>query len=118
MNRSVGALLSCASSTSRTTRAMVLSAAVAVTRTRKAASPLIVPAKTLAPVPLRTGMLSPVTEDSSTEPSPDIISPSAAMRSPGRTKMVAPTARLSAGTSRTWPLSSSSAVFGTRAVND
>lgn len=32
--------------------------------------------------------------------------------------MMAPTARLSAGTSRVWPLSSSSAFFGSKAVSD
>ena len=34
------------------------------------------------------------------------MTPSAGMRSPGRTRMIAPTARLSAGTSRVWPSSS------------
>ena len=88
MKRSVGALLSCASSTSLTTRAMVLSAAAAVTRTRSTASPLIVPAKTLSSTPLRTGVLSPVTGASSMALSPAMITPSAGIRSPGRTRMI------------------------------
>ena len=45
MKRCVGALLSCASSTSLITRAMVLSAAAAVTFTRRTVSLLMVPAK-------------------------------------------------------------------------
>ena len=104
MKRSVGALLSCASSTSRTTRAMVLSAASLVTRTRNAASPLIVPAKTVSSTPLRFGTLSPVTGASSMALSPCTITPSAGMRSPGRTRMIASTASVSAGTSRGLPV--------------
>lgn len=59
MKRSVGALASCASSTSRTTRAMVLSDAAAVARMRSAASPLTVPANTVDSGALWTGVLSP-----------------------------------------------------------
>ena len=77
MNRSVGALLSCASSTSFTTRAIVLSEAAAVTRTRSTASPLMVPAKTLSSALLRSGVLSPVTGASSMALSPAMITPSA-----------------------------------------
>ena len=116
MKRWVGALLSCASSTSCTTRAMVLSAAAAVTRIFSTASVLMVPAKTTSPMLLRVGMLSPVTGDSSMALEPSLISPSAGRRSPGRTMMVAPMARLSAGTSRVTPFSSSRAVLGTRLV--
>ncbi len=112
MKRSVGALLSCASSTRRTTRAMVLSCAAAVTRTRIAPSPLIVPAKTSSSGPLRLGVLSPVTGASSMALSPETIAPSAGTRSPGRTRITDPTARLSAGTSRGSPPLSSRAVFG------
>ncbi len=117
MKRSVGALLSWASSTSLTTRAMVLSAAAAVTLIRKTASPLMVPAKALSPTPLRTGTLSPDTGDSSRALSPSVISPSAGIRSPGRTRIMAPTSRLSADTSRVWPFSSMNAVFGTSVVS-
>ena len=66
--------------------------AAAATRTRSTASVLIVPANTAAPGPLRTGVLSPVTGASLIAPSPLMISPSAAMRSPGRIRMVAPPA--------------------------
>ena len=118
MKRSVGALFSWASSTSLTTRAMVLSAAAAVTDTRSAPSPLTVPAKTLASGPLRTGVLSPVTGASSMALSPVTMTPSAGMRSPGRIRMTAPTASVSAFTSLVLPSASSSAVFGTKAVSD
>src|SRR3954451_16627162 len=110
MNRSTGALLSWASSTSLTTRAIVLSAAAAVTRMRNTASRLIVPANTVAAGPLRVGVLSPVAGASLMALSPSMISPSAGMRSPGRTTIVAPMRKLSAGTSRGCPRSSQSAV--------
>ncbi|MNI49492.1 hypothetical protein D3C73_1041040 [compost metagenome] len=116
MKRSVGAFFSCASSTSRTTRAIVLSSAAAVTRMRKAASPLIVPANTCSPSLLETGVLSPVTGASSIALVPATTMPSAEIRSPGRTRMTEPTVRFSAGTSRVLPPSSSKAVFGTNAV--
>ena len=51
-------------------------------------SPLIVPAKTGSPAPLRFGVLSPVTGASSMALSPSRITPSAGMRSPGRTRMI------------------------------
>ena len=117
MKRSVGAFASCASSTSRTTRAMVLSAAAAVTRTLSTPSALIVPAKTASPTPLRFGVLSPVTGASSMSLEPSVISPSAGMRSPGRTTMTSPTASCSAGTSAVPPFRSTSAIFGTRSAS-
>ena len=95
-------------------REMVLSSAVLVTVIRSAASVLMEPAKTESPGPLFTGTLSPVTGLSSTPEVPSLISPSAGMRSPGRTSTVCPTARLVAGTSRVAPFISRSAVFGTR----
>lgn len=45
----------------------------------------VVPDMTDDPTVLSMGMLSPVTEDSLTEVSPETISPSAAKFSPGRT---------------------------------
>ena len=74
IKRSVGAFDSCASSTRRTTRAMVLSAAAAVTFTRRAASVLMVPANTGSSGFLRLGVLSPVTGASSTALSPETTS--------------------------------------------
>ncbi len=117
MKRSVGALLSCASSTSRTTRAMVLSDGSVVARMVSAASALTVPAKTGSPACLATGTLSPVTGASFTAPMPSSTSPSAGMRSPGRTRMTSPILRLSAGTSRVPEPSTRRAVLGTKAVS-
>ena len=117
MNRSVGDFDSCASSTRRTTRAMVLSEAEAVTRTRRTLPPLIVPANTGSPTTLRLGTLSPVTGASSRSPAPSMISPSAGTRSPGRTRMTAPTATVSAATSVVTPSTSTKAVLGTRAAS-
>lgn len=117
MNLSVGALLSCASSTRRTTRAIVLSSAAAVTLTFNTPSVLIVPAKTASISDFRFGVLSPVTGDSSTSLDPSTIAPSAGMRSPGRTTMRSPTASMAAGISTVPPCLSTSAVFGTRSAS-
>ena len=92
MKRSVGARASCASSTRRMMRAIVLSSAAFVTRTRSAASRLIEPAKTPSPSPLVRGIDSPVTGDSSMLDLPDRMTPSAGMRSPGRATTVCPMA--------------------------
>ncbi len=116
MNRSVGALLSCACSTSRTTRAIVLSSAVAATLTRNTPSMLIVPAKTMSPSAFRPGTLSPVTGASFISDEPSRIFPSAGIRSPGLTTMTSPTERLSAGTSEIALPCSSWAVFGTKSA--
>ena len=88
MKRSVGARASSASSTRRMIREMVLSSAAFVTVTRKTASVLIEPAKTFSPGPRVRGMLSPVTGLSSIPDVPSEISPSAGIRSPGRTSTV------------------------------
>ena len=114
MKRSVGAFASCASSTSRMMRAMVLSSGSRVTRSRSAASALMDPANTGSPGPLTLGIDSPVTGLSSMPDIPSAISPSAGMRSPGRTRTIWPIERLSAGTSRTVSPSTRRAVFGTR----
>ena len=94
-------------------RAIVLSSAAFVTRTRSNASALIDPAKTSAPGSLRPGTLSPVTGLSSTPEMPSITSPSQGTRSPGRTCTTCPTRSFSADTSRVFPPASSRAVFGT-----
>ncbi len=69
-------------------REIVLSSAALVTRTRSAASLLTEPAKTGSPMPLVLGTDSPVTGLSSMPETPSVISPSAGMRSPGRTSTV------------------------------
>ncbi len=48
---------------------------------------------------------------------PSLTSPSAGIRSPGRTSTVWPIPRLSAGTSRVLPSTSTNAVLGTRRAN-
>ena len=113
MKRSVGALDSCASSTSRMIRDIVLSSASAVTETRIAASWLMVPANTSSSGPFLFGTDSPVTGDSSTDVSPERMVPSAGIRSPGRTRMVVPAESCSAGTSVVLPSFSTNAVLGT-----
>ncbi len=50
----------------------------------------MVPAKTEAPATFSTGMLSPVSMDSSTADSPSVTVPSTGMRSPGRTTTTSP----------------------------
>ena len=117
MKRSVGARADSASSTSLTMRAMVLSSAARVTVIRRAASVLIDPAKTGSPGPLVRGTDSPVTGLSSMPDVPSAISPSAGMRSPGRTSTRWPACKAAAGTSRVVPFSSSRAVFGTRSAS-
>ena len=57
----------------------------------------MVPANTVAPARLSTGMLSPVSSDSSTADSPSVTSPSTGMRSPGRTTTRSPTRTSSTG---------------------
>ena len=56
---------------------------------------LSVPAITLAPASLVTGIDSPVTSDSSSDERPSRITPSTGTFSPGRTRSLSPTARLS-----------------------
>ena len=117
MKRSVGARVASASSTRRMMRAIVLSSWALVTRTLRAASVLIDPAKTGSPGPFVLGTLSPVTGLSSMPEDPSTISPSEGMRSPGRTRTSWPTSRFAAGTSRGTPSSSSLAVLGTRSAS-
>ena len=73
---------------------------------------LIEPANTASPGPRVLGTLSPVTGLSSTPEVPSVISPSAGIRSPGRTSTVWPMDRLAAGTSRVVSPVTSCAVFG------
>ena len=74
---------------------------------------LSVPAITLLPASLVTGMDSPVTSDSSSEERPSRMTPSTGTFSPGRTRKLSPTASVSISTS--WSAPSSPirrAVFG------
>ena len=63
----------------------------------------MVPPITRSPAPFSTGIDSPVSIDSSTALSPERISPSTGMRSPGRTSSTSP------GT--TWPTGTSISAF-------
>src|SRR6266478_6609055 len=66
---------------------------------------LSVPAITLPPASLVTGMDSPVTSDSSSEDRPSTMTPSTGTLSPGRTRNLSSTCRLSSVTSWSVPLS-------------
>ena len=86
-----GSLLFWARSTRWMIPANTVSVPTAVVRTRNAPLPLTQPPTSLAPMSLMTGMISPVIKDSSTVDSPSITTPSAGIRSPGRTKKMSPT---------------------------
>ena len=110
--RWMGAFAACADSTSRITRASVVSAPTAVVRSSRAPSVLMAPPVTRSPGPLATGMLSPVIRDSSTWLRPSSTSPSTAMRSPGRTRTRSPRTTASTATSASTPSRSTRAVAG------
>ena len=76
-------------------------------RTRSAPVPLLVPANTSSPGFLAAGSGSPVIVAWSTSLEPDSTCPSAAMRSPGRTRITSPIRRLAASTACSPPASSS-----------
>ena len=116
MNRAVGAFEACACSTRRMIRAIVLSAAVRVMRTRSTPFALMLAAYTVSPMPLATGTDSPVTGASSTSERPSITSPSEGTRSPGRTTAVSSTRSASIGTSAIAPSRSTRAVRGMRPI--
>ena len=98
MNSWVLALVAAASSTMATIRATTLSRGPRPTRTRSAPVPLAVPANTSSPAVLAAGSGSPVIVAWSTSLAPESTVPSAAMRSPGRTRMTSPISRPSAST--------------------
>ena len=95
-------------------RARAVSAPTASARKVKLPQALTVPAKTLPPTSFSTGMLSPVSIDSSTLDAPSTISPSTGMRSPGRTTMRSPGRTSLTGTSRPPSSPASLAVSGRR----
>ena len=98
MNRWVGAREAVASSTRRMMRAMVLSDAMRVVRTRSTPSVLMLPATTASPALRATGTLSPVTGLSSSAELPSMMTPSPGTRSPGRTSTRSPITSAAAGT--------------------
>ncbi len=115
--RWIGALLACAPSTMRTMRASVVSAPTAVARTTSNPSRLIDPPVTRAPGSLSTGRLSPVSMASSTLPPPSASTPSAGIRSPGRTTRRSPGASEATATSMSTPSRRMRAVSGRSAVS-
>ncbi len=115
MNNWVGALVSDASSTICTIRAITESAASRSTSMRSAPVPLRVPANTSSPGSFATGSGSPVMVAWSTSLAPPSTRPSAPIRSPGRTRTVSPTARSAVGTVSSVPSARSRvAVAGAR----
>ena len=77
---------------------------------------LMVPPITLSPIFLSAGNDSPVIMDSSIDDSPIIITPSAAIFSPGFTITISSTTISSESTSSSLPFLITIAVFGLRAI--
>ena len=102
-SRCACALPCCASATVRATRASMPSSPTRVARTSRWPVVFTAPPVTTSPTPLWTGMLSPVSSDSSTSLSPATTAPSTGTCSPGRTITTSPTATLAAAVSRTEP---------------
>ena len=75
---------------------------------------LIVPAETVSPITLSTGILSPVRADSSTAVLPSVISASTGILSPGRTTNTSPFFTLSTVTSVSLPSINKVAFLGAR----
>ena len=94
----MGALLPCACSTMRTIPERTVSSPTRRVLYVKLPLRLTLPPMTSSPGCLSTGMLSPLSMDSSTLVVPSIISPSTGMRSPGRTRMISPTTSSSTST--------------------
>ncbi len=111
----MGARLRCASATSLTMRASMVSAPTFSAVMTKPPLRLTVPPITLAPTSLVTGMGSPVMVDLSTRPLPSPTVPSTGTFSPGRTRSRSPTTMASIATSSSLPsLPTRSAVRGAR----
>ena len=77
-----------------------------------------VAAETVSPSDLSTGMLSPVSADSSTAVVPSVITPSTGTFSPGRTAKMSPTAISSIGTVTSLPSTILHAVSGASFISD
>ena len=70
-----------------------------------------------APTFFSTGILSPVSADSSTVPPPSVTSPSTGTELPGLSKIMSPTAILSTVISTSSPSRKTSAVLGARSMS-
>jgi hypothetical protein len=109
-SRCTGALLACASRTSRAICAKVESAPTRRARTTSRPSKFTVPPVTLSPGLTSIGMLSPVSIEASMVDVPSSTVPSAAMVSPGRTTMRSPRFTADASIVSSRPLRSTVAV--------
>ena len=97
----MGALVSCALSTSRTICESTVPPPTRVARTSRTPGPrLIVPPTTSSPSALRTGDDSPVTIASSTSAAPACTMPSVGMAPPGKTRSRSPGETRASGTLR------------------
>jgi hypothetical protein len=112
--RCTGAFDPCASSTRRMIWAKVVWRPTRVVSILKVPILLMVAPKTFEPACFSTGMLSPVSIDSSTEDRPSVTTPSTGTFSPGRTMTMSPTATSSTGTSTSRPSRTMRAVFALR----
>ena len=110
--RWMGALEPWASSTRRMIWASAVSAPIFVARKVKLPLLLIVAPKTSIPGSFVTGMLSPVSMDSSTAEAPVRTTPSVGIFSPGRTRISSPFMTSSTGMSAGWPSRITRAVLG------
>ena len=116
-SRDTGALVPWASSTRRIMPASVVSLPTRSARKVKDVLPLMLPPVTGSPTALSTGMLSPVSMDSSTWASPVSIFPSTGIRSPGSTRMRSPRISWATGTVRAVPSPASTvALSGARRI--
>jgi copper chaperone CopZ len=103
--RWIGARERCAAATIWTICASMVSRPTFSARIRTEPVVLSVPAMTLAPASLVTGIDSPVTIDSSSEERPSSTVPSTGTLSPGRTRSLSPTCTVSSETSSSLPSS-------------
>ena len=113
----MGALLPCASWTSRIICASAVSAPTLCASNLSRPCLLIVAPITRSPSPLSIGILSPVSILSSTAELPSIITPSTGILSPGRTITTSPTTTRSMGMSLSSPLRTTRAVFTCSPIN-
>ena len=118
MNFSLTALFCEACSTSWRIRLAAESWNPRVTSTRKAPDRLTQPANTSSPAPQSRGRDSPVRAEASSWLSPSSTLPSRGIRSPGRSRMVCPTATSFASTVRSAPFSSTLAWSGRMSMRE
>ena len=112
----IGAFVAAAVSTSLIIFERAVSSPTFSALTFKTPFAFIPPLVTAEPVSLKTGMLSPVIADSSTELSPEITIPSTGTRAPGLITTVSPFFSCEDGISFIVPFSSMITVSGTKSI--